>query len=66
MAKEKQKFDRIAFVASEVPEALEAQQELIQRYGETEPAEADVIVALGGGARNAFSTARRERTRAPV
>jgi NAD+ kinase len=48
MAKEKQKFDRIAFVASEVPEALEAQQELIQRYGETEPAEADVIVALGG------------------
>ncbi len=48
MAKEKPKFDRIAFVASEVPEALEAQQALIRRYGETEPAEADVIVALGG------------------
>jgi NAD+ kinase len=48
MAKEKQKFDRIAFVASEVSEALEAQKALIRRYGETEPADADVIVALGG------------------
>ncbi|RUO99202.1 NAD kinase [Hyphomicrobium sp.] len=48
MAKEKQKFERIAFVASDVPEAVEAQEALIKRYGETEPAEADVIVALGG------------------
>ncbi|MFT3731038.1 MAG: NAD kinase [Hyphomicrobium sp.] len=48
MAKEKQKFERIAFVASEVPEAIEAQSALIKRYGETEPADADVIVALGG------------------
>ena len=48
MAKEKQKFERIAFVASDVPEAVEAQEALIKRYGETEPADADVIVALGG------------------
>ncbi|MFA5958115.1 NAD kinase [Hyphomicrobium sp.] len=48
MAKEKQKFERIAFVASEVSEALEAQSALIKRYGEIEPASADVIVALGG------------------
>jgi NAD+ kinase len=48
MAKEKQKFERIAFVASEVPEAVEAQDALIKRFGETEPAAADVIVALGG------------------
>lgn len=48
MAKDKHKFERIAFVASEVPEAIEAQQALIGRYGETEPANADVIVALGG------------------
>jgi NAD+ kinase len=48
MAKEKHKFDRIAFVASEVPEATEAQASLIKRYGETDPADADVIVALGG------------------
>lgn len=48
MAKEKHKFERIAFVASEVPEAIEAQAALIKRYGETEPHEADAIVALGG------------------
>ena len=48
MAKEKHKFERIAFVASEVPEATEAQASLIKRYGETDPANADVIVALGG------------------
>jgi NAD+ kinase len=48
MAKEKHKFERIAFVASEVPEAIEAQTSLIKRYGETDPADADVIVALGG------------------
>jgi len=48
MAKEKQKFERIAFVASEVSEAIEAQAALIKRYGETDPADADVIVALGG------------------
>lgn len=48
MPKEKHKFERIAFVASEVPEAIEAQAALIKRYGETEPHEADAIVALGG------------------
>ena len=44
----KHKFERIAFVASAAPEALEAQAALIQRYGKMEPANADVIVALGG------------------
>ncbi|CAA2140646.1 NAD kinase [Hyphomicrobium sp. ghe19] len=48
MPKEKHKFERIAFVASEVPEAIEAQAALIKRYGETVPNEADAIVALGG------------------
>ena len=48
MPKEKHKFERIAFVASEVPEAIEAQAALIKRYGETAPTEADAIVALGG------------------
>jgi NAD+ kinase len=45
MPKEKSKFQRIAFVASEVPEAIEARNALIKRYGETEPTEADAIVA---------------------
>lgn len=38
----------IAFVASTTPEAEEARQLLISRYGNSEPEEADVIVALGG------------------
>jgi NAD+ kinase len=48
MPKEKSKFERIAFIASDVPEAMEARAALIKRYGETEPTEADAIVALGG------------------
>jgi NAD+ kinase len=48
MRKEKNKFERIAFVASDVPEAVEARAALIKRYGDVDPSEADVIVALGG------------------
>jgi NAD+ kinase len=43
-----QRRDRIAFVTSPVPQAEIAREELAGRYGEVEPAEADVIVALGG------------------
>jgi NAD+ kinase len=43
-----QSYERIAFVASPSPEALEAHEALDRRYGNIEPAEADVIVALGG------------------
>jgi NAD+ kinase len=48
MAKPKPKYERIAFVASEVPEAQEAYARLAERYGNVAPAEADAIVALGG------------------
>ena len=48
MPKEKAKFERIAFVASEMPEAIDAQKALVKRYGKIEPAKADAIVALGG------------------
>jgi NAD+ kinase len=48
MAKHKRNFDKIAFVASENPEAVEARRRLAQRYGDVDPGEADVIVALGG------------------
>jgi NAD+ kinase len=41
-------FERIAFVASETPEATDALARLTRRYGNTEPAKADVIVGLGG------------------
>ena len=42
------RYDRIAFVASQTPEAREARGQLEKRYGDTDPAKADVIVALGG------------------
>ncbi|HET9717684.1 MAG TPA: NAD kinase [Pseudolabrys sp.] len=41
-------FQHIAFVAGQSPEAHEACARLEKRYGNIEPAKADVIVALGG------------------
>jgi hypothetical protein len=41
-------FNRLAFVASDRPEAIEARTRLAFRYGDPPPEEADVIVALGG------------------
>ena len=41
-------FTRIAFLASESPEAREAQTELVKRHGNSAPDEAEVVVALGG------------------
>jgi NAD+ kinase len=48
MPKPKRKFEKIAFVASDMPEAVEAKARLVARYGEVDPAEADAIVTLGG------------------
>jgi NAD+ kinase len=48
MPKKPAKFERIAFVASEVPEAREALLRLTAAYGNADIAEADAIVALGG------------------
>ncbi|WP_049621688.1 NAD kinase [Frateuria defendens] len=39
---------RLAFVASHTSVAQEARHALVERYGEVPPAEAEVIVALGG------------------
>jgi NAD+ kinase len=41
-------FKHIAFVAGTTPEAREAYGRLQERYGNAEPKDADVIVALGG------------------
>lgn len=41
-------FEKIAFIASDAPEAQAALATLSGCYGNTDPAEADVIVALGG------------------
>lgn len=48
MPKPAHKFERIAFVASETPDALAALKALEARYGTTNPKAADAIVALGG------------------
>ncbi len=41
-------FNQIAFVASDSPNAQQALQTLLERYEHVDPADADVIVALGG------------------
>jgi NAD+ kinase len=41
-------YERVAFVASDVPEAQRARQRLARRYGDAKSDDADVIVALGG------------------
>ncbi|MGC1776903.1 MAG: NAD kinase [Xanthobacteraceae bacterium] len=42
------RFKHIAFVAGEVPEAQRALRQLVKRYGDARPEDADAIVALGG------------------
>jgi len=42
------KFDRIAFLASDAPEARKALSKLVKRHGNANPAEANVVVVLGG------------------
>lgn len=39
---------RLAFFASETPVAQQAYHRLVERYGQVDPADAEVIVALGG------------------
>jgi NAD+ kinase len=48
MSEPAQRFDNIAFVAASTPEAREAYERLATLYGNAEPRQADVIVALGG------------------
>jgi NAD+ kinase len=43
-----ERFTAISFVASETPEAQAARVKLVERYGDADPTEAEVIVALGG------------------
>jgi NAD+ kinase len=48
MSSQLKRSQHIAFVASHTPEAREAYGRLEERYGNADPAKADVIVALGG------------------
>ena len=42
------KYQRVAFVASQSPEAVQALEQLTQMYGNHPAGDADVVVALGG------------------
>jgi NAD+ kinase len=48
MSRSARRFERIAFVASQSPEAADAMAQLVSRHGNVPPETADVIVALGG------------------
>ena len=48
MADTTRRIEKVAFVASETPEAQEALVRLVQRYGNADAAAAHAIVALGG------------------
>jgi len=48
MSRPPNRFQHIAFVAGQTPEAREAYARLESRYGNADPMKADVIVALGG------------------
>ena len=48
MSRPAKRFEQIAFVASQTPEARDAYKRLEHKYGNVDPTKADVIVALGG------------------
>jgi NAD+ kinase len=48
MARPPSSHERIAFVASSSPEAVQARDALARQYGNVDPAAADIVVALGG------------------
>jgi NAD+ kinase len=59
-------FDKIAFVASETKEAMEALQKLAARYGNVAAAQADAIVALGGDGLMLQTMHRHLNSRIPI
>jgi NAD+ kinase len=66
MAESGRKFERIAFVASDVAEARAALDRLVQLYGNAAPQEADAIVALGGDGFMLQTLHRFMRDRTPI
>ena len=60
------KFDNIAFVASEVPEARAALERLTKAYGNAESKTADAIVALGGDGLMLQTLHRHLNDRVPI
>src|SRR5438105_15296265 len=61
-----ERYDRIAFVASAGAEAQAALTQLVGLYGNHDPAEADVVVALGGDGLMLQTLHRHMRTGKPI
>ena len=61
-----QRYDRIAFVASAGTEAQQALTQLTALYDNCEPAEADIVVALGGDGLMLQTLHRQMRTDKPI
>src|SRR6185312_2047456 len=59
-------YDRIAFVAGASPEAQQALVELAAIYGNYDPADADVLVALGGDGLMLQTLHRNMRSGKPI
>jgi len=59
-------YDRIAFVAGASPEAQQALTELVAIYGNHDPADADVLVALGGDGLMLQTLHRNMRSGKPI
>ncbi len=60
------RLEKIAFVASETQEAVEALETLSKRYGNVAPEAADVIVALGGDGLMLQTMHRHLTSRIPI
>lgn len=60
------RYDRVAFVASAGTEAQQALAQLSAIYGNCEPAEADIVVALGGDGLMLQTLHRQMRTDTPI
>jgi NAD+ kinase len=66
MAKPQPPYERLAFVASDTPDAQRALKKLTQRYGNQPPTQAEAIVALGGDGLMLQTLHRHMRDQIPI
>ncbi|MBS0242349.1 MAG: NAD kinase [Proteobacteria bacterium] len=66
MPEQRRKFERIAFVASDTPEAQAALVEMTKLYGNAKAADAHVLVALGGDGLMLETLHRHMHDRLPI
>jgi NAD+ kinase len=66
MSPARRSFRRIAFAASQNPEALQAKTRLVARYGDVAPDAADAIVALGGDGLMLQTLHQNMRSKIPI